>query len=145
MRLMDGVIEVIPDNNAAADIDMSKDSDKWVALMKDGKPIRINAEDGGLKFTTEESGMDYDGCEWGDAEFEFDATEQMKELALYPGEPEAYLYADTEGERLPIAGGSWHNGALAGVFALNLLNARSNSSSNIGFRSAFYGKLDSEV
>lgn len=142
---MDGVIEVIPDNNAAADIDMSKDSDKWVALMKDGKPIRINAEDGGLKFTTEESGMDYDGCEWGDAEFEFDATEQMKELALYPGEPEAYLYADTEGERLPIAGGSWGNGANAGVFYLGLRSARSGSYSSVGFRSAFYGKLDSEV
>ena len=134
---MDGVIEVIPDNNAAADIDMSKDSDKWVALMKDGKPIRINAEDGGLKFTTEESGMDYDGCEWGDAEFEFDATEQMKELALYPGEPEAYLYADTEGERLPLAGGDWSNGADAGVFALNLDHARSSSNGDLGFRSAY--------
>ena len=142
---MDGVIEVIPDNNAAADIDMSKDSDKWVALMKDGKPIRINAEDGGLKFTTEESGMDYDGCEWGDAEFEFDATEQMKELALYPGEPEAYLYADTEGERLPLAGGGWSDGAHAGVFGLDLDDARSASGSDVGFRSAFYGKLDSEV
>ena len=142
---MDGVIEVIPDNNAAADIDMSKDSDKWVALMKDGKPIRINAEDGGLKFTTEESGMDYDGCEWGDAEFEFDATEQMKELALYPGEPEAYLYADTEGERLPLAGGLWNSGADAGVFNLNLHHARSLSAGHVGFRSAFYGKLDSEV
>ena len=142
---MDGVIEAIPDNNAAADIDMSKDSDKWVALMKDGKPIRINAEDGGLKFTTEESGMDYDGCEWGDAEFEFDATEQMKELALYPGEPEAYLYADTEGERLPVAGGRWSSGAAAGVFILNLGDARSISNGFVGFRSAFYGELDSEV
>ena len=89
--------------------------------------------------------MDYDGCKWGDAEFEFDATEQMKELALYPGEPEAYLYADTEGERLPIAGGSWDSGADAGVFYLNLLNARSSSHGPVGFRSAFYGKLDSEV
>ena len=142
---MDGVIEVIPDNNAAADIDMSKDSDKWVALMKDGKPIRINAEDGGLKFTTDESGMDYDGCEWGDAEFEFGITEQMKELALYPGEPKAYLYADTEGERLPLAGGGWGDGAAAGVFYLNLAGARSISYGNLGFRSAFYGKLDSEI
>ena len=134
---MDGVIEVIPDNNAAADIDMSKDSEKWVALMKDGKPIRINAEGGGLKFTTEESGMDYDGCEWGDAEFEFDVTEQMKELALYPGEPETYLYADTKGERLPIAGGGWNGGASAGVFYLSLRHARSNSGGGVGFRSAY--------
>lgn len=89
--------------------------------------------------------MDYDGCEWGDAEFELDATEQMKELALYPGEPEAYLYADTEGERMPIAGGRWNSGADAGVFDLNLHNARTNSAGSVGFRSAFYGKLDSEV
>lgn len=89
--------------------------------------------------------MDYDGCEWGDAEFEFGITEQMKELALYPGEPKAYLYADTEGERLPVAGGGWGDGAAAGVFGLNLYRARSSSDSRVGFRSAFYGKLDSEV
>lgn len=89
--------------------------------------------------------MDYDGCEWGDAEFEFDVTEQMKELALYSGEPETYLYADTEGERLPIAGGYWNSGAHAGVFNLHLTDARSYSAGIIGFRSAFYGKLDSEI
>lgn len=86
--------------------------------------------------------MDVSG---GEAEFEFDVTEQMKELALYPGEPETYLYADTEGERLPLAGGRWSNGANAGVFYLDLLTARSYSSGNVGFRSAFYGKLDSEI
>ena len=69
----------------------------------------------------------------------------MKELALYPGEPEAYLYADTEGERLPIAGGRWGHGADAGVFILHLSTARSYSDGDVGFRSAFYGKLDSEV
>ena len=69
----------------------------------------------------------------------------MKELALYPGEPKAYLYADTEGERLPIAGGDWSNGASAGVFNLYLDYARSYSNGGVGFRSAFYGKLDSEV
>lgn len=89
--------------------------------------------------------MDYAGCEWGDAEFEFDVTEQMKELALYSGEPETHLYADTEGERLPVAGGNWSNGASAGVFYLYLNHARSYSNGNFGFRSAFYGKLDSEI
>lgn len=39
-------------------------------------------------------------------------------------------------ERLPIRGGNWNNGANAGVFALNLNNARSNSNTNIGFRPA---------
>ena len=39
-------------------------------------------------------------------------------------------------ERLPIRGGNWNNGARAGVFALNLNNARSNANTNIGFRPA---------
>ena len=38
--------------------------------------------------------------------------------------------------RLPIRGGNWNNGANAGVFNSNFNNARSNSNSNIGFRSA---------
>lgn len=39
-------------------------------------------------------------------------------------------------ERLPIRGGNWNNGGNAGVFALNLNNARSNANTNIGFRPA---------
>ncbi len=39
-------------------------------------------------------------------------------------------------ERLPIRGGNWNNGSRAGVFALNLNNARSNANANIGFRPA---------
>lgn len=35
----------------------------------------------------------------------------------------------------PIAGGNWNNGALAGVWNLNLNNVRSNSNDNVGFRS----------
>jgi RNA-directed DNA polymerase len=38
--------------------------------------------------------------------------------------------------RLPIRGGNWNNGANAGVFNLNLNNARSNANTNIGFRPA---------
>lgn len=39
-------------------------------------------------------------------------------------------------KRLPIRGGNWNNGALSGVFALNLNNPRSNSNTNIGARPA---------
>jgi len=38
--------------------------------------------------------------------------------------------------RLPIRGGNWNNGSNAGVFALNLNNARTNRNWNIGFRPA---------
>lgn len=37
-------------------------------------------------------------------------------------------------QRIPIVGGNWNNGANAGVFNLNLNNARSNVNSNIGAR-----------
>ena len=39
-------------------------------------------------------------------------------------------------KRVPIRGGNWNNSALAGVFALNLNNARSNSNTIIGARPA---------
>lgn len=37
---------------------------------------------------------------------------------------------------MPICGGNWNNTGNAGVFYVNLNNTRSNSNSNIGFRSA---------
>ena len=37
---------------------------------------------------------------------------------------------------MPIRGGNWNNGALYGVFALNVNNARSNVNTNIGARPA---------
>lgn len=42
--------------------------------------------------------------------------------------------------RLPIRGGNWNNGAIAGVRALNLNNARSNVNSNIGARPALVSR-----
>ena len=38
---------------------------------------------------------------------------------------------------VPIRGGNWNNAANAGVFALNLNNARSYTYTNIGARPAF--------
>jgi hypothetical protein len=37
-------------------------------------------------------------------------------------------------KRVPIRGGNWNNGALSGVFSLNLNNDRSNTNTNIGAR-----------
>lgn len=66
--------------------------------------------------------------------------EIMKALALYPsGDKDNhgdYLYMRNMGERLPFRGGSFWDGANAGVFALNLNNPRSYSDNNRGFRSA---------
>ena len=48
------------------------------------------------------------------------------------------IWARNYGERLPLRGGSyWDNSGSAGVFALYISDARSNSGWNVGFRSAF--------
>ena len=70
------------------------------------------------------------------------APELAKALILYPDEPGKdyggdYHWMNNSGERLPVAGGHWFNGANAGVFSLDLRNARSNSNSGVGFRSAY--------
>ena len=47
------------------------------------------------------------------------------------------FYVDVTGERLAIRGGSWNSSAPSGVFALNLNNARSSTSTHVGSRPAF--------
>ena len=41
-------------------------------------------------------------------------------------------------ELCPVAGGTWSNGSLSGVWALFLSNVRSDSSGHVGFRAALY-------
>lgn len=92
--------------------------------------------------TVEQEG--YDGCRWEDVNIDCE-SETLKELALYPGEPEAYCYIDsTEGEYLPRCGGGWGNTSGAGVFSVNLYYPRTNADGNIGFRSAYFRKLKTE-
>ena len=53
-------------------------------------------------------------------------SEQLKELALYAGEPDTYCYIDsTDGEYFPFRGGNWSSGAGAGVFCTVLHHPRS--------------------
>lgn len=46
------------------------------------------------------------------------------------------FYVDVTGERVPVRGGNWNNAAIAGAFALNANNARTNANANIGARPA---------
>ena len=68
-------------------------------------------------------------------------SERLKELALFPGEPEGYFYVDsTDGEYFPFRGGVWADGADAGVFYTYLSNSRALVHRDIGFRSAYFKK-----
>ena len=63
----------------------------------------------------------------------------LKRLLIEPASalPSGRIYTNNEGERLPYRGGSWSNGAHAGLAALLLSNSRVHTNPDIGFRPAF--------
>lgn len=143
LRIVNGRLQAVENNDAALDIDLTQEGDCWKNITDDrnGETIRVSVGGGNIRITTdEEAEHDYDGCEWQDVEKDF-VSEKMDELALYAGEPQAYFYVDsTDGEYFPIRGGSWGNGAAAGVFFTDLSHPRSNSRTSFGFRSAYFKK-----
>lgn len=143
LRIINGKIEVAKDNNAALDIDLTEAGDDWQPLTApNGKQINFSVGDD-FKFTTDEPEDGYNGTEWENVYSDFGFSDELKELALYPGEDNAYLYVDsTEGEYLPFRGGSWYGGTRAGVFCTYLAYGRANAGSYLGFRSAYFKKKD---
>lgn len=146
LRLMDGRVEIIENNNAANPIDTSRTSPLWKPVLEGGEPTRFIAEDGEVRLTSGgEDSEGWDGCAWKDLDVDIVPSELLKALALYPEDikdNESFLYIDSEGERLPLRGGYWGNGASAGVFALYLSTLRSYFDTCVGFRAAFYCKAD---
>lgn len=142
LRIKDGMLQASKNNDAAMDIDLSETSGDWLPIV-DGEcnAIYASVSGGDITLTTyEDISQDYDGCEWGDVNMDCE-SEQLKELALYSGENNAYLYIDsTDGEYFPFRGGSWNDGTYAGVFSAYLGKSRTGSYTHIGFRSAYYKK-----
>ena len=157
MRLINGEIQVIADNNAALHtIDMSATSVQWKAI--DAVTGNLVTPDGNgttagtVKFANSGT-ADYtiNGASFGAIRnlsttnpVSAAALARLKALCLYPVvEDTAKFNSDglwktiDAGERTPIRGGSWNNAAFAGVFALHLLNARSSVNTSIGARPAF--------
>ena len=145
LRIKDGVLQIIRNNDAALNegaiaFDTSANSANWENLIDPdtGKAICISVGDD-TKFTTDEPEKGWNGMRWGEMISDIGYTEKMKELALYPGEENAYFYADSsEGEYIPYRGGGWSSGSYAGVFCAYLYYARSGTYAYIGFRSAYY-------
>ena len=142
LRIKDGMLQAAKNNDAAMDIDLSETSGDWLPIVDDEcNAIYASVSGGDITLTTDEDiSQDYDGCEWGDVNMDCE-SEQLKELALYSGENNAYLYIDsTDGEYFPIRGGRWAYGASAGVFYTYLYYSRAYSYTYFGFRSAYYKK-----
>lgn len=165
LRLVDGEIQVIADNNAASDVDMTLNSSHWKAIDKNGNlvdpksantlkfdytvdPGTTNEGRGIPKLVTTLAYQQTNDEPYAAGRFE-DMTadgsitppEILKVLAIYPEGTKVghgnSIYIRNKGERLPFRGGYWYYGNNAGIFALYLANPRSNSDHNYGFRSAF--------
>lgn len=156
MRLKEGEIQVIPYNNAAlgADCDQGPTSTLWKAIKNDGSlvepgtaaTLKYDFVNGKIQLTTgitsaADSGR---GCEYKDMTLAsgLTAPELAKVLLIYPDAPGGdyggdYHWMNNSGERLPLCGGRWLNGAYAGVFSVNLDGPRSYAYGSFGFRSAY--------
>ena len=66
-------------------------------------------------------------------------TTKLAQASANPFAPKGNLWVDATaaGERLPICGGTWYDESGAGLAALYLNNARSDSSSLVGFRPSY--------
>lgn len=142
IRFMDGQVQVIPDNGAAAGADQSRDSKEWKAIhTADGDPVYYKVEDGEISLQpVAPSDTDYDGVEFRALDASaLDVPEKLIELGLYPApgyDGTDYFWLDTNGERIVIRGGGWYSGASAGVFCFSGGNSRAYVGWSVGFRSA---------
>lgn len=150
VRLKDGRLQAAKDNDASVDIDLSEDSDNWADVLDDnGHPIFVHVLDNGPRIiidTNQEApGRQHESCaglEWRNVEINCE-SEQLKALALFPGEERARLWADaTEGEWFLFRGGSWDGGASAGVFGSYLSLDRGYVNAGLGGRSAYFPPTD---
>jgi hypothetical protein len=156
MRLVNGEIQIIADNNAALlAIDMGESSVQWKAI--DAETGNLVTPDGNgttvgtVKYANSGT-ADYtiNGASFG-AIRNLSTTKpvtavalaKLKALCLYPHNENTasyngdQLYKDLTAERVPIRGGSWGNAAAAGVFALLLTSVRAYALPSFGARPAF--------
>lgn len=143
IRFVDGQVQVIPDNGAAAGADQSESSPEWAPVYTaDGDPVYYNVEGGHIKLqTVEPEEKDWDGEQSTELDASLiDIPEKLIELGLYPApgyESDEHFYLDTNGERIVFRGGAWGDGAYAGVFCFSGDYSRACVNWHVGFRSAF--------
>ncbi|MCM1167657.1 MAG: formylglycine-generating enzyme family protein [Ruminococcus sp.] len=156
LRLMNGKIQVLPNNDAALDTaDLGAASTQWKeilaangSLVEPGTAGTLGFDWIGSKITITNKAITDTSNASRSTNFELlgmdgiTATPQIiRSLCLYKNDESGYnndnVWANMSGERLPLRGGAFYNGASAGVFALHLNDARSFSNGNVGFRAAF--------
>ena len=109
---------------------------------KDGKLVKIGFDEGRNMNITTGQVTGYGSETWEEIETaEAASVEELRELALWGGEKNARVWADTEEpERCLYRGGNWFNGSDAGVFYASLNVPRSVVYTDLGGRVAYFKK-----
>lgn len=158
MRLLNGEIQIVADNNAAKlAIDLGATSVEWKAIDgATGNLVTPNgsgttagtvklAASGTAAYTLVISSAGAFGSITNPSATPVStaALNKLKALGLFPlvsgsaaFNADGFWYNPTI-ESVPIRGGRWSNGATAGVFALDLNGGRSGTGTHIGARPAF--------
>lgn len=140
VRWVDGELQIIPGNNAAAGADQTAESKDWTPVMTSDGSVKYKVTEDAITLTTEQPEQYWDGFMFNGLQSEIEVPDIVKALALYPADDEqvdGYFWLDTEGERLASRGGRWNGTSSAGVFNLFGGNPRSYAITALGFRSAF--------
>lgn len=134
LKLIDGQI-IMPHNN-----DISAHESGWKRF-----DTYVDINDETPVFGNEVTNKDYDGNRWAEIEV-LDGVvidELLFKAMIVPPQQhdmtdiKGYFWAYNCDERLPLRGGYWDGGVLAGHGALDLAYARSSSNSLFGFRPAY--------
>lgn len=151
VRFLNGQVQIIPNNEAAAGADQSPDSKEWTAIYTpDGDPVYYNVEGDEIVLQpTAPEGKDYEGVPFCGLHerADMEVPDKLIEIGLFPApeyENKEYFWLDTEGERCVSRGGYWISGTYAGVFSLDG-NSRSHVHTYLGFRSALVRYSDNET
>ena len=147
MRIVDGEIQIIANNDAVLSATDLSASGPWQAILAADGTLVAPGTAGTVRYATSGTTDGTLVCSSGNA-FSAMVAHGVSEAALdrlralglmQPGAPieQDGFYINLSGERLPLRGGNWINGSRAGVFALYLDNARSDAYTSFGFRPAF--------
>lgn len=152
MRLQAGEIQIIQNNDAADNTkDQSATSSLWKAIDGSTGALVAPGSANAIKYATSgttnytlvrASGASLEGMtNPGTTPVGAAALSLAKSLGLYPvastGLGGDGFWVDVTDERLPLAGGGYNVGALAGAFARALANPRSGVGNGVGARPAY--------
>lgn len=160
LRLVDGEIQIIPDNDASMSdgADTDGGGKAWSAVLPDGRlvapgatgTLKWDAElEGGLGkpvLSTEVLNPTHGGNYAADAFSRLPAQGEggmrlLRSLAIVPsgdGAEQGRFFMRCRGERRAFRGGAWIHGENAGLFALNMTDGPSASLPYLGFRVAYH-------